>query len=120
MTDIRDNYFQYSLRHYDNPVCRTIEEFNEDLQRVISIKKLLNRNECAVRLVLNHIITMTNMFDRYASVVMLFYKIEDVHWSKLKTFLVYLNLMPDSIVELGIKSSDIPLDQKIISELRSI
>lgn len=118
--NILDNYFQYGMKHYDNPSCKTLEEFNEDLQRVISIKKLLNKEECNVRLVLNHIVTMTNVFDRYASAVMLFHKIDSRNWSKLKTYLVYLNLMPDSIAELGIRSSDIPLDQQIVDDLRQL
>ena len=120
MTDIRENFFAYCQKHYDNPHCKTIEEFNEDLQRFIYIKKLMNRDECNPRLVLNHIIVLYNVFERHACTVMLFYKLEKEYWVRLKTYLVYLNLMEETIPELGIVSSDIGLDQKIIEDLRQL
>jgi hypothetical protein len=45
---------------------------------------------------------------------MMFYKIEEKNWSVLKTFLVFLNYLPeDQYVE-------VPLDQTVIEVLRKI
>jgi hypothetical protein len=51
---------------------------------------------------------------------MLFYKIEKNDWNLLVTFLVFLNKMPEVIPGTNIISSDIKLDENIISELRKI
>jgi hypothetical protein len=51
---------------------------------------------------------------------MLFFKIEKEDWPILTTFLVYVNRMPDIVEEHGIKTSDITLDQKVVSALRKI
>ena len=51
---------------------------------------------------------------------MLFYKIDSRDWSILTTFLVYLNRMPETIDQFGIKLSDITLDKNVIEALRKI
>ena len=35
----------FAMKHYDNPQCKDIEEFHEDLNRVKYIKRLLGRFE---------------------------------------------------------------------------
>jgi len=42
-------------------------------------------------LVLNHIISIYNVFDMKAATRMMFYRIDDELWPALKTFLIYLN-----------------------------
>lgn len=120
MLNIRDNFFAYAQKYYDNPQCKTIEEFNEDMQRFIYIKKLMNRRDCNPRLILNHIVVLFNVFDRYACAVMLFHKLEEEYWVQIKTYLTYLDLMPEQIPELGIVSSDISLDKRIVENLRQL
>jgi hypothetical protein len=53
---------------------------------------------------------------------MLFFKLDENCYSALKTFLVYLNRMPNEIQFNGIKiiSSDIPLDMEIAKILREL
>ena len=51
---------------------------------------------------------------------LLFYKTDKQHWSILKTFLVFLNRMIESIVSGGVRGDDIPLDYNIINLLRKI
>lgn len=118
-----DNFLLYAMHHYDNTQCHSIEEFEDDLKRFLYIKKLFSRyknnDELRERLILNHIIVLYNVFGD-AVTNMLFFKIEKEYWSMLTTFLVYLNRMPDSVEEHGIKTSDINLDQKIVSALRNI
>ena len=60
------NYFLYCAKHYDNPQCVDIEEFKEDLNRIKYIKKLITRyeqkGELREHLILNHVITLYNVF----------------------------------------------------------
>ena len=55
------NFLLYAAKHYDNPQCMDIEEFQDDLKRINYIKKLLNKykttGELKERLIINHIIS---------------------------------------------------------------
>jgi len=118
-----NNFLLYAMHHYDNPQCHSIEEFEEDLKKFLYLKKLLSRykrdGELRERLILNHIIVLYNVFGE-ATTNMLFYKIDKEYWDTLITFLVYLERMPETIIEYSIKLSDIPLDETVISTLRKI
>jgi len=122
-----DNFLVYAMQNYENPQCISIEDFNEDLLRIKYIKRLLNRHketgELRERLILNHIIVLYNVFGVEACTKMLFFKIDQDLWSRLKTFLVFLHYMPDKIfgvLDSPIINSDIPLDQDIVKNLREI
>jgi len=122
-----DNFIMYAIKHYDNPNCMGISEFNDDLKRFKYLKRLFRRNDLGKglkeRLILNHLIIIYNLFGAEAATKMLFYKIDKIFWSQLKTFLIFLNFMPlEVIVSKGItiKESDIPIDDNIASILRKI
>jgi len=118
-----DNFLLYAMHHYDNPQCHSIQEFEEDLRRLLYLKKLFSRyksnSELRERLILNHIIVLYNVFGD-ALTKMLFTKIDEEHWPILTTFLVYLDRMPDEIEEYGIKLSNITLDKDVIMALRKL
>lgn len=118
-----DNFLIYAMHHYDNPQCHSVAEFEEDLKKILYLKKLLSRyknnNELRERLILNHIIVLYNIFGE-AATNMLFYKIEESCWDVLVTFLVYLGRMPESVPQYGIKLSEIKLDETVIATLRNI
>jgi hypothetical protein len=117
------NFLLYAMHHYDNPQCHSLEEFEEDLKKILYLKKLLSRyknnGELRERLILNHIIVLYNIFGESAT-RMLFYKVEKSCWDVLVTFLVYLDRMPETIPEYGIILSEIKLDETVISTLRKI
>lgn len=117
------NFLVYAMHHYDNPQCHSLQEFEEDLKKILYLKKLLSRyknnGELRERLILNHIIVLYNIFGE-ATTKMLFFKIEESCWDALVTFLVYLDRMPESIPEYGIVLSDIRLDEYIIANLRNL
>ena len=118
-----DNFLLYAMNHYDNPQCHSIDEFEDDLKRFLYIKKLFSRyknsDELRERLILNHIIVLYNVFGDSVT-NMLFFKIDKEDWPVLTTFLVYVNRMPEFLEQHGIKTSDITLDQKVVSALRKI
>ena len=82
------------------------------------LKRLLRRYEIAddlqIRLILNHIIVLYNVFGIESANRMVWYKIESEHWTYIKPFLVFLNYLPvDEKVE-------IPLDPLIVDLLRKL
>lgn len=119
-----DNFLLYAAKNYNNPSCIGIKEFHDDLKRIKYIKRLFKRykktNLISERLVLNHIILLHNVFNE-AIVPILFYKIEQEHWSQLKTFLVYLDYLPEKVqITKETNETDISLDYQIINKLRRI
>jgi hypothetical protein len=121
---LNDNtYMMYAMKHYDNPQCIGMDEFQEDLNRIKYIKRLFrkykNNDILRERLILNHIIIFYNVFGVKSGTRILFYKIEEEVHDLLKTFLVYLNYLPEE----GIPEVDlitIPLDQFVINKLREL
>jgi|TARA_B110000971_G_C19677407_1_gene349492 hypothetical protein len=112
------NFELFAAQNYNNPECLDIEEFKEDLARFKYLKRLLRRYELAddlqIRLILNHIIVLYNVFGIESANRMLWYKIEPEHWTYIKPFLVFLNYLPvDEKVE-------IPLDPLIVDLLRKL
>ena len=120
------NFLLYAMKEYNNPQCVDVDEFNDDLKKIKYIKRLLNQyiseGNLKERLLLNHIIVFFNVFTTKAATRILFYKMEEEFWPMLKTFLFYLNYMPEDRVESingrEILVTDIPMDQKIIDSLR--
>jgi len=120
----KDNFILYCMKHYDNPQCTSVREFEEDLNRILYLQKLLtryinNKDELRERLILNHLIVLFNLFND-AIVNILFYKLEKEYWNILITFLIYLNRMPDTLPQYGIITSNYLLDEYIVSHLRKI
>lgn len=118
-----DTFIQFAMKHYDNPQCHSIAEFEDDLKKFLYIKKLFTRykigGQLRERLIVNHIVVLYNLFGA-AATKMLFFKIDREHWSYLVTVLIYLNRMPELIPEHGLKISDVMLDQGIVDALRKL
>jgi hypothetical protein len=89
-----DNFDEYAVSNYFNPNCISVLEFLDDLKIIKYIKRLINKyvdkNELKERLILNHIISLSNVFGVEASVNMLRFKIDTRHHDVLNAFLVYL------------------------------
>ena len=113
-----DNIVMFAMKYYDNPSCIDKKEFLDDMKRFKYLKRLFRKYDTSgtlkVRLILNHIIVLANVFGVDASSTLLFFKIDRQHWSILKTFLVYLNYMPENDLK------DIVTDLKVLKELREI
>ena len=122
-----DNFLMYAMREYNNVQCTDTEEFYDDLKKIKYIKRLFNiytkTGQLKERLILNHLIVFYNVFSVQAGTRILFYKIEKDFWPMVKTFLIFLDRMPekiDSIRGETIRASDILLDDGIVTRLRSI
>lgn len=119
-----ENFLIFAIKNYDNPECKGMGEFEEDLNLVIYLKRLFRKyhktGELKERLILNHIITFYNVFGLSAATKILFYKIEpELHYI-LKTFLVYLNYLPMDFPATEMNIVNTPMDEKIIKILRNL
>ena len=121
-----DNFLMYAIKCYTSPHCIQ-SEFDGDIKRTKYLKRLFRRYKITKsvkeRLILNHIILLNNVFGPTATSRILFYRIDERDYDILKTFLSYLNIMPDIIYGIrgkNIYTQDIPLETNILEILRAI
>tara|TARA_B100000965_G_scaffold25517_1_gene19150 strand:- start:2750 stop:3130 length:381 start_codon:yes stop_codon:yes gene_type:complete len=115
-----ENFLIFAIKNYENPQAVTREDFDKDLSRFRYIKRLLKRyksgGELKVHLLINHFIILYNIFGD-ATTPMLFYKIDKSLWSSIKTFIVFLDKLPEfpkSYIH------EIDLDQNCLDALNGI
>jgi len=113
-----ENFLIFAAKNYNNPACVDVDEFYDDLARFKYLKRLLrkykNSGIIQERLILNHIIILYNVFGIKACNRMMFYKIDEEHWSVIKTFLIYLNYMKSD------EMINTPVDSYVVDILRKI
>jgi len=121
-----DNFLIYAMKCYDAPHC-IMSEFESDIKRTKYLKRLFRRYKVTKslkeRLILNHIILLNNVFGPESTARILFYKIDERDYDILKTFLSYLNIMPDMIYGVNGKNisiADIPIDTNVAEILKQI
>ena len=94
----KDNFLFFAITHYDNPSSQTQEEFEDDLRKFKYVKRWLKKyHESGTinsHLLLNHLIVIFNCWND-AAIPMLFFKMDSTYWSYLKSFLTYLQRLPE-------------------------
>ena len=114
----KDNVLMFAIQNYDNPQAEGEKEFYDDMKRFKYLKRLFKKfSKTGVlkeRLIMNHIIVLANVFGPEAVKVLLFFKIDQMFWPQLKTFLIFLNYM--TMDEL----TQISLDDKLLETLKGI
>ena len=115
-----NNYMLFAIKFYDNPHALTKEEFEDDLKRIKYVKRLLKRYKntggLKTHLILNHLTVLFNVFGE-AAVPLLFYNLEEDLWPAIKSFLMFLQRIPDYPKS---HIHGIPEDQTCIDELNSV
>jgi len=121
-----DNIMLYAAKAYDKPNC-VMSEFTEDMKRLNYIKRLFRRyhkhGEMRERLILNHIVVLYNIFGPEVTTRILFFNANKGDYNILKTYLLFLNLMPERVRGINGKdiiSSDIAVDMKVAEVLRNL
>ena len=93
----KDNWLLYAQKHYDNPTFETEKEFWDDIKRFKYLKRLFRKYETTgsikIRLVVNHIVVLQNVFGIDACITK--------YWPILKSVFTYLNyLYPKELIAL--------------------
>jgi hypothetical protein len=114
------NYLMFAIKHYENPQAVTQEDFYEDMKRFKYITRLFRKykktGELKSHLILNHFICLYNVFGE-ATTPLLFFKMEKEFWSLVKTFLHYLNRIPEYPKSI---LNEIPLDLNCLNCLENV
>lgn len=121
-----DNFMMYAAKCYTSPHC-IMSEFEGDIKRTKYLKRLFRRYKVSKslkeRLILNHIILLNNVFGTEATARILFHKTDERDYDILKTFLSYLNIMPDVVYGVNgknIYSGDIEIENNVAEILGRI
>ena len=121
-----DNFLIYAMKCYNAPHC-ILSEFESDIKRTKYLKRLFRRYKITKslkeRLILNHIILLNNVFGPEATSRILFYKIDERDYDILKTFLSYLNIVPEMVYGIrgkNISVVEIQIDVNVAEILRQI
>ena len=125
--DLNDeNFMIYAMKCYAAPNC-IMSEFESDIKRTKYLKRLFRRYKVSKavkeRLILNHIILLNNVFGLEPTARILFYRIDERDYDILKTFLCYLNIMPEVVPGIkgkNIYSAEIPVEINIAEILLKI
>ena len=93
-----DNFLIFAIKNYENPEAITVEDFEKDLNHFRYIKRLLkkykNTGDLKIHLLINHFIILYNIFGD-STTPMLFFKIERELWPCLKSFVIFLDRLPE-------------------------
>jgi hypothetical protein len=112
------NFELFAANNYNNPEATDIGEFKEDVSRFKYLKRLLKRYEQSgdlqERLILNHLVVIYNVFGIEAANKMIWFKINEEHYSYIKPFLILLHYLKED------EKVDIPLDKNIVERLRKL
>lgn len=121
-----DNFLLYAVRSYKTAHFLE-QEFFSDLKRLKYVKRLIQRyrkgGNLKLRLLLNHIILLYNVFDTEFCTKMLFLKIDEKDHLILKTILSFLGYMPTAVKNVAGKdylSKDIEIDKHIKNLLEEL
>lgn len=119
-----ETFIMFAIKAYNKTNC-IMSEFEEDIKRIKYIKRLIKKymatGEIKERLVINHIIILSNVFGVHHTVRMLFFKLDPEYYPILKTFLLFLNYMPNIVHGIdgkNINNADITVDINIGKKLR--
>jgi hypothetical protein len=115
-----DNFLLFAIKNYENPEAVTVDDFEKDLNHFRYIKRLLkqykNDGNLKVHLLINHFIILYNIFGD-AATPMLFFKIDRELWPCIKSFIVFLDRLPEyprTVI------NDLESDEVCVKELEAI
>lgn len=123
----KDNIKLYAASIYNNPTCSSLLEFEDDYKRIKYIKSLvnkyLNNKPVNLRILINHMICLANVFPKGGTAVILFAELEESTWGILATFLIFLSLLPERINNIrgqDIISESISYDENLLNMLQGM
>jgi hypothetical protein len=121
----KDNFDVLAIKAHQCIGCEGIEDILGDIAKFTHINKLfmkyISGDELNERLIMNHIVTLFNVFGS-ETIRFLFFKIKPEYYKALLPFLAYLNRL-DKTVEIKNKMvsiSKIGYDEYVLERLQQI
>lgn len=112
-------FYLYASHYYDNPLCNSLEDFEDDLLRFKYLKKSFyvykNKGDLRERLIMNHLVVLYNSFETTACTEMLIFKLPE-----------YLDCLFPFLLTMGyidserIRKHEIVMDNLVVAKIRDI
>ena len=87
----------FAAKYYINELCVDREEFEEDFRRFVSVKKMVSRlkkgKPSNIRLLCNHILCLTNVFELHAVKTILLFSADEEDKRIFKTLFNYFGFI---------------------------
>lgn len=122
-----ENVILYAAHWYSNQGCVSLAEFKDDLLKIKYIKRLLRRYQTRgilkERLLLNHLIALSNVFPPLPLTRLLFFKLDPQYYASLVTLTDFLSLTPQTVTGIRgqtILVSTLPRDLNLKKRLAAI
>lgn len=117
------SFTAYASAIYDNPGRTSHDEFRADIDKFKYLNRLFKRysensDDLQLRLILNHLIRIGNVFPLREAVKMLLFKIDAGYYRFLLPFLTYLHYLPAE--DYPVLLNSIVPDQVISEALRNL
>jgi hypothetical protein len=104
------NFIKYCLQSYQTPLFNK-QEFDNDINRLIILKKSFKRYDTTgkinIRLVLNNIIILINVFGVESANIVLFYRLGERYYSHIKTILQFIDCYVENSITKDIDEDEI-------------
>lgn len=114
-----DTFEIYAAKHYDNPYCFNEQEFQSDLAKIATIKRMIawdnSGQKIDVHKLVNNVISFYNVFDHHAASELIRVKITEDHLYKINAVLYFLSL-PLVVPE----KFDVVFHRRIAQEFRNL
>lgn len=110
---------RFAWSHY---LCKpaTLKTFKSDYSRFRFLNVNLTKEFGDPKLCINHLIILFNTFEHMACLFLLFEIVSSHNFSKLKTYLLFISMLPPIIPHSGINTLDIPLDGNLYKILEGL
>lgn len=116
---MNDPMLVYAAKHYQLSGTTT-DEFMGDLNKVNLVARNISRyhqgNNVTLRLLLNQIVTLGNVFGVAATSIMLFQKVPEDQHGLLFPLLVYLGYMDEDLLT----EHSVQFNQDLVNQLREV
>lgn len=113
-----ENFKETAMNHYCGRRRFVKAEFEEDLKRFQTVGRAIDKyaktGSIELRLVLNNIIILHNVFDTF-TVDGLFYKTPEIGWVALSTILKFLGFLPEWFIQFRFQG-----DKELEEELEKL
>lgn len=90
------NFKLYAAKYYDNPYCLSESEFEADLYKPSTVKKLLTiyvqQGQTNVKLLVNTVIGFYNVFEHHAATRLVEFRLNGQHTELVNSVLLFLSL----------------------------
>jgi hypothetical protein len=124
-----ENFLMYAIKCYNNPNCLSSDDFKRDMKAFAYISKALSKIAMTqspsaqnVRQLLNHIISLCNLFGNSQTARMMFFYYPEKHHPCIKTAMDFLGRLPDTKATVHPEIRDIekiPWDEKMVKLLEN-